>query len=77
MLLDTAARGHGHGKTLLSHVENFARNVDSPRLYFAVLRANPRGQAFWAREGYVLTGFSRAADSKGLNHIITRRVKEF
>jgi len=75
MLLGTAARGLGHGKTLLSHVENLARRAGSPQLYLAVLQANSRGHAFWTREGYVSTGLSRVDNSNGLNHVITRLVK--
>lgn len=75
MLLGTAARGLGHGKTMLSHVENLARNAGSPRLYLAALQANTRGHAFWTREGYVSTGLTRVDNSNGLNHVITRLVK--
>ncbi len=75
LLLGIAARGLGHGKTLLSHIEDIARRAGSPRLYLAVLQANPRGQAFWTREGYAPTGLSRIDNSNGLNHVITRLVK--
>jgi GNAT superfamily N-acetyltransferase len=47
MLLDPAARGAGLGPILLRDIEARARAAAAPRLYLAVLQANPRGHAFW------------------------------
>ncbi|PCJ04030.1 MAG: GNAT family N-acetyltransferase [Rhodobacteraceae bacterium] len=75
MLLGTTARGLGHGTAFSSHVEDLARRAGAPRLYLAVLQANPRGRAFWTREGYVSAGLSRVDNSNGLEHVIIRLVK--
>lgn len=72
MLLDPAQRGHGLGAALLAEVEAHARAAGAPRLFLAVLEANPRGWAFWQREGFTPTGLSRA-DPGG--HTLHRLVK--
>lgn len=54
MLLDARARGRGHGRAFLAAAEEIARARAAPRLYLAVLDANPRGRAFWEREGFTL-----------------------
>jgi GNAT superfamily N-acetyltransferase len=59
MLLGPWAQGAGHGKAFLAHVETLARNRHAPRLYLAVLDVNPRGRAFWEREGFTDTGLYR------------------
>jgi GNAT superfamily N-acetyltransferase len=59
MLLGPWAQGAGHGKTFLAHVEALARKRHAPRIFLAVLDANPRGRAFWEREGFTSTGLSR------------------
>jgi GNAT superfamily N-acetyltransferase len=76
MLLAPSARGARHGQLLLAEVERQARKAGSPSLYLAVLDANPRGRAFWEREGFRDTGTSRTDNSHGLNHIVRRMVKE-
>ena len=73
MLLDPAARGSGSGVTLLAEIEARARAAHAPRLYLAVLHANPRGHAFWQRHGFLPTGVSRADPDTG--HILHRLVK--
>jgi GNAT superfamily N-acetyltransferase len=52
MLLLPKIRGQGVGRTFLAEVENIARGQGAPSLYLAVLDANPRGRAFWLREGF-------------------------
>lgn len=47
------ARGRGVGTRLLRHIEDAARARDCKALYIGVLEANPRGRAFWEREGFV------------------------
>lgn len=71
MLLDPAARGSGLGVTLLADITARARAAHAPNLYLAVLQANPRGRAFWQREGFRPTGLS-GTDS---GHILHRLVK--
>lgn len=52
MLLAPEARGRGFGRAFLRHVEEAARRRGATRLLLAVLEANPRGRAFWEREGF-------------------------
>ncbi len=73
MLLAPWAQGAGHGRAFLAHVESLARSRTAPRIYLAVLEANPRGRAFWEREGFAPTGLSRA--DAGTGHILHRLVK--
>ena len=73
MLLGPWAQGAGHGRTFLAHAETLARKRHAPRLYLAVLDANPRGRAFWEREGFKATG--KRAQDKITGHWIERMVK--
>lgn len=73
MLLGPWAQGAGHGKTFLAHAESLARKRHAPRLYLAVLDANPRGRSFWAREGFSPTGLRRRDGTTG--HWTERMVK--
>jgi GNAT superfamily N-acetyltransferase len=73
MLLGPWAQGAGHGKTFLAHAEALARKRHAPRLYLAVLDANPRGRAFWEREGFKSTGM-RSQD-KTTGHWLERMAK--
>jgi GNAT superfamily N-acetyltransferase len=73
MLLGPWAQGQAHGRTFLTHIERLARDRRAPRLYLAVLEANPRGRAFWLREGFCPTGLSRRDDDTG--HVLHRLVK--
>lgn len=74
MLLGPWAQGQGHGRALLAHVETLARGNGAPRLYLAVLEANPRGRAFWEREGFAATGLSKRDADTG--HLLHRLVKD-
>ena len=73
MLLDPGVRGQGHGAAFLAQVEALARARPCPRLYLAVLGANPRGLAFWLRHGFVPTGVNRTDADTG--HRLQRLVK--
>ncbi|MCU0829373.1 MAG: GNAT family N-acetyltransferase [Tabrizicola sp.] len=59
MILGPWAQGAGHGRAFLAHVGALARKRHAARLYLAVLDANPRGRAFWEREGFTYTGVLR------------------
>lgn len=59
MLLGPWAQGAGHGRAFLALVETLVRKRHAARLYLAVLDVNPRGRAFWEREGFTATGLSR------------------
>jgi len=58
MLLGPWARNQGMGKCFLSHVESLARAGSANRLYVGVMTINPKGRAFWEREGFSATGLS-------------------
>ncbi len=65
MILAPRLRGLGFGARFLAHVEDLARAQGAPRLLLAVLDANPRGRAFWEREGFVVTDVVRDDDETG------------
>lgn len=58
LLLAPYLRGQGHGAEVLRALEDRARAGGARALYLAVLSANPRGWAFWEREGFRATGHS-------------------
>lgn len=47
------SRGQGLGTAFLRQIEKLARERGAKRLLVAVLNENPRGRAFWEREGFV------------------------
>lgn len=59
MVVAEAARGSGAGRKLLRHLEDLARARGMARMFLAVLEANPRGRAFWEREGFALAVANR------------------
>ena len=65
MVLGPWAQGSGHGRALLARAETLARARGAPQLYLGVLDANPRGRAFWEREGFAPTGIRRFDESHG------------
>ncbi|MFN3844855.1 MAG: GNAT family N-acetyltransferase [Paracoccaceae bacterium] len=73
MILAPRVRSRGHGSAFLAHLENLARAAKASDLYLAVLEANPRGAAFWARHGFSRTGLFRHDDATG--HTLHRLVK--
>ena len=54
MMIAPSAQGTGAGAFLLRHLEAAARARSKRSLFLAVLDANPRGRAFWEREGFAL-----------------------
>jgi GNAT superfamily N-acetyltransferase len=64
-ILAPEARGRGLGRILLAEVEARARKTGAAGLYLAVLEANPKGRAFWEREGFRPTGVSRDDPDSG------------
>lgn len=58
MLLAPHLRGQGHGAEVVRDLEGRAQAMGARGLYLAVLAANPRGRAFWEREGFRATGLS-------------------
>jgi len=67
LLIDPAARSAGLGARMAQHVFNIARSQNATCIRVAVLDANPRGRAFWERQGF---GPERGvpADPKGDGH---------
>jgi GNAT superfamily N-acetyltransferase len=53
LLIAADRRGHGLGHLFVDHIVDVARARHAPRLFIAVLEANPKARAFWAREGFV------------------------
>ena len=53
LLIAADRRGHGHGHLFVDHMVDVARARHAPRLFIAVLEANPKARAFWEREGFV------------------------
>ncbi len=70
------ARGRGLGQILLTHIENVARARAAPRLFIAVLHANPRGRAFWERHGFTLALADRSVTLGLRTHLADRMVKQ-
>lgn len=75
MLLAADRRGRGAGRALLQTVEEAARARTAARLYLAVLDANPRGRAFWEREGFRLHEAGRSVTLSGKTQGACRLVK--
>lgn len=73
MILSPGLRRQGYGRVFLNRVEDLARGAGSRNLFLAVLAENPRGVAFWQREGFRSTDVSRHDAETG--HILTRMVK--
>lgn len=54
LLIDGSCRGLGLGRVFLEHLTGLARAGNASRLLIALLDENPRGRAFWEREGFRL-----------------------
>ncbi len=65
MLLSPRVRGGGTGRLFLREIEARARAAGSRTLYLAVLDENPRGRAFWLREGFAATGIGGISADTG------------
>lgn len=75
LLLDPAARGRGLGAQMLAHVTDQARADRVACLRIAVLDANPRGRAFWARHGFTHEKSTTAGDGQ-LRHVHKKHLGE-
>ena len=53
LLIAADRRGQGLGHLFADHMVAVARARHAPRLFIAVLEANPKARAFWEREGFV------------------------
>ena len=72
MMVDPAARGSGAGVLMLRHLEQTARDRGFTGLYLGVLEANPRGRAFWEREGFTLALANRPITLGGITQMAHR-----
>ena len=72
MMVDPAARGTGAGAIFLRHLEDAARARGMQNLYLGVLQANPRGRAFWEREGFTLALANRSITLGEKTQIVDR-----
>jgi len=77
LMLGSCAQEAGYGKTFLRHLEGLAQQSGAPHLYLAVLAENPRGWAFWTREGFEDTGLSGENMVEGRPQKMHRLVKRF
>jgi GNAT superfamily N-acetyltransferase len=74
MILSPRCRGMGLGAAFLAHIEALALTGGARQLFLAVLQENPRGKAFWQREGFRPTGLTRHDAETG--HLLHRLVKD-
>lgn len=72
LILADWARGQGHGTMLLRHIESRSRAQHCTNIFLGVLDANPKGRAFWLREGFSDTGLSRVDTDNGITNTIRR-----
>ncbi len=75
MLFDARARGQGLGRILLGHLEETARARGAERMLVAVIEANPRGLAFWMREGFEVEAVFPPGLIEGRMHVHRRLVR--
>jgi GNAT superfamily N-acetyltransferase len=74
MLLSPGARGHGNGPRILGHMTSLARARGMRRQLVAVLDANPKGRAFWEREGFALSQTFAPTDDEHTRHRLIRAI---
>ena len=72
LILVPAARSAGRGAGYVRQIETLCRTRGATHLYLAVLEANPRGAAFWARMGFAPTGVSRRDTDHAVPHLVHR-----
>jgi len=69
LLIAADRRSHGLGHLFVNHMAEVARARHAPRLFIAVLEANPKARAFWEREGFVQVLKSPPAQMGRRTHI--------
>jgi len=74
LLLCKDARGLGFGPKALAHATNVARARGMKRQLVAVLDENPKGRAFWNREGFVLDQTFAPTDDRHTRHRLIRAI---
>ena len=74
LLLAPHARGGGVGGRALAHATTLARARGSIRQLVAVLDQNPKGRAFWDREGFALEKSFPPTKDGHTRHRMTRAI---
>jgi GNAT superfamily N-acetyltransferase len=74
LLLAPQARGSGVGGQALAHATALARARGSTRQLVAVLDNNPKGRAFWDREGFALEKSFPPTKDGHTRHRMTRAI---
>ena len=72
MMITPAQRGTGAGAVLLRHLEAAARARACTALYLGDLDANPKGRAFWQREGFMPTLAKSSITFGQMTHVAHR-----
>lgn len=72
MIFADWARGRGQGRALLGEIETRARAKGCAQIFLGVLDTNPKGRAFWLREGFSDTGISRLDSDNGVTNSLRR-----
>lgn len=76
MILAPRSRNQGHGEAFTQHILDLARQASAgERIYLAVLEKNPKGRAFWSRQGFKPTGVTRSFHENGVDHRAERLVR--
>lgn len=75
LLLAPQARGRGQGSAMVQAVFRAARSRGAHRMLVAVLDANPRGVAFWRREGFAVERSLPGQQRGARTHLIHRMVR--
>ena len=74
LLLSEDARGRGLGSEILAAATNVARRHGAKRQFIAVLDENPKGRAFWEREGFEFEQTFPPTDDAHKRHRMVREV---
>lgn len=77
LMIVPSSRGSGAGARLLHQLQARARARACPRIHLGVLDANPRGRAFWEREGFALSVPNRPVtigQKTQIAHRLTKRL---
>ena len=72
LIFEPAARGKQLGQKTVDHVAAYAQSRGATRLLVAVIDANPRGRAFWERNGFVLEQTFAPSDDAHTRHRMIR-----
>jgi GNAT superfamily N-acetyltransferase len=74
LLLAPYARDRGVGGRALAHATTLGRARGSTRQLVAVLDNNPKGRAFWDREGFALEKSFPPTEDRHTRHRMTRAI---